>query len=117
MIPEWLGDFGRGLSEQELGTALAGQIARLAELLGEAWQPSPRGRIRVDNYAFWPSTDATQTTRMWRSSAERVKVADTPTRHGIALELGHQKRLPLPRGFDPVWFAETLGFAEDVSAV
>ena len=121
MIREVLGKFGRGMSDPELGAALAGVLRpRLRSGLRAVL---PRGRVACQPMHFWASRfsvleqlDAEKDYAEWRELAQQAASAAKAARHGLALELSRDV-WPWTAPIDPVELAITIGAGEAVAAM
>jgi hypothetical protein len=113
-----LGDFGRGMSDGELGTALAGELTQRPEC---PWPPTRRGRLLTATWwspFFIPTLgDASEAAARWRARAGPLAYENQASRHGIALELAAEAWPWRQAEVDVAWFARILGSGEFVSAV
>jgi hypothetical protein len=108
-----LGAFGLGLTNEQLGCALA-------EVLSVGQSPDARGRLflsaqRLANLlARPPRSDAAAAAAAWRDRTGPVVERLRPARHGLALEIDARGDA---LGLDPIWLTHVLLVAERVASL
>ncbi len=113
MAREWLGAFGRGMSDSDLGAALAWQSLRFANVDARGrsvpGMPSPF----APGWRRAGRSDAGHMRRRWLAQVADVRRKATPTRHGIAIGTYWDSTFPSDSFRE---YLELLAAGEGVSA-